>query len=421
MSHPPLSGLKKMILQPSLRYRAALGEILAFSYDTFVSNRVRFALTALGIVIGTASVILVVTIGLAGKDYVLREIESIGVNWVFAEYEGGAQGISGSQSDPLTIRDFEAVMEQVPSISAGSPIVELYDQLPMNGGRQSNVSILGVFPDYERVRNLLVTSGRFLDSEDARARNKVAVITENLAQQLYGSTDSAVGQVIKLSSLPFTVIGTFKERVNTFGRSEVTDNTMVIPYTVSRLFTNSEKVKQLYFSVTSPNEVVAATDQIHDVIKSRHRPESVYSVSNLTQLVSVANKSATALTVVLLLIAVVTLLVSGIGIMNIMLSTVVGRTREIGIRKAIGATRREICLQFLSEALLISLVGGIVGVILGLSLPISIRLFTHYELPISGASVLVGIAVSSIVGISFGTIPALHAARMDPVESLRYE
>jgi putative ABC transport system permease protein len=399
----------------------AFGEILAFAYDTFASNRVRFALTALGMMIGTASVILVVTIGLAGKKYVLRQIESIGVNWVFAEYEGGAQGIPGAASDPLTIRDFDAVMEQVPGISAGSPIVELYDNLPLNGGRQANVHILGVFPDYERVRNLVVTSGRFFDAQDARARNKVGVITENLAQQLYPSTDRAVGEVFKLSDLPFTVIGTFKERVNTFGRSEVNDDTIVIPYTVSRLFTNSEKVKQLYFSVNSPSMVASTTDQIQALLRSRHQQESVYSVSNLTQLVSVANKTANALTIVLLLIAVVTLLVSGIGIMNIMLSTVVARTREIGIRKAIGATRHEICLQFLSEALLISLIGGIVGVAVGLSLPVSIRLFTDYELPISGASALVGISISSIVGISFGTIPALRAARMDPVASLHYE
>lgn len=399
----------------------AFDEILTFAYDTFASNRVRFALTALGMMIGTASVILVVTIGLAGKQYVLQQIESIGVNWVFAEYEGGAQGGPGTMSDPLTIRDFDAIMEQVPGISAGSPIVELYESLPLNGVRQANVHILGVFPDYERVRNLVVTSGRFFDAEDARARNKVGVITENLAQQLYGSTNQAVGEVFKLSGLPFTVIGTFKERVNTFGRSEVNDDTVVIPYTVSRLFTNSDKVKQLYFSVNTPNLVASATDQIQAVLRSRHRQESVYSVSNLTQLVSVANNTANALTIVLLLIAIVTLLVSGIGIMNIMLSTVVARTREIGIRKAIGATRREICLQFLSEALLISLIGGMVGVAVGLSLPVSIRLFTDYELPISGASALVGISISSIVGISFGTIPALRAARMDPVASLHYE
>src|SRR5262249_16288407 len=137
----------------------------------------------------------VVTIGLAGKEYVLRQIESIGVNWIFAEYEGGAQGIPGAASDPLTIRDFDAVMGQVPSISAGSPIVELDDSLPLSGGRTANVHILGVFPEYERVRNLVVTTGRFFDAEDARARNKVGVITENLAQQLCGSTDQAVGQV----------------------------------------------------------------------------------------------------------------------------------------------------------------------------------------------------------------------------------
>src|SRR5512142_1410814 len=171
-----------MVKGPRLPHRVALGEILAFSYDTFASNRVRFALTALGMVIGTASVILVVTIGLAGKEYVLREIESIGVNWVFAEYEGGAQGVPGAASDPLTIRDFDAVMQQVPSISTGSPIVELYEQLPTSGGRQTNLHILGVFPEYEHVRNLVITSGRFFDSEDARARNKVGVITENLAQ-----------------------------------------------------------------------------------------------------------------------------------------------------------------------------------------------------------------------------------------------
>ena len=410
-----------MVNRPRIPHRVALGEILAFSYDTFATNRMRFALTALGMMIGTASVILVVTIGLAGKEYVLREIESIGVNWVFAEYEGGAQGMPGTASDPLTIRDFDAVMQQVPSISTGSPIVELYEQLPTSGGRQTNLHILGVFPEYEHVRNLVITSGRFFDSEDARARNKVGVITENLAQQLYGSVDQAVGQVIKLTGLPFTVIGTFKERVNTFGRSEVNENSMAIPYSVSRLFTNSDKVKQLYFSVTSPSVVESSTTQIQEVLKSRHRPESVYSVSNLTQLVSVANKTANALTMVLLLIAVVTLLVSGIGIMNIMLSTVVARTREIGIRKAIGATRREIALQFLSEALLISLLGGVVGVLVGLSLPVSIRVFTNYELPISGASVLVGISISSIVGISFGTLPALRAARMDPVASLHYE
>jgi putative ABC transport system permease protein len=402
------------------RPHVAFGEIVAFCRDTFFVNWVRFALTALGMVIGTASIILVVTIGLAGKQYVLREIDAIGVNWVFAEYEGGGQR-PGSTPDPLTVKDFDAILEQVPGIVAGSPILELRDQLEMSDGHVGTIHILGVLPGYVRVRNLIKLSGRIFDEEDSRTRNKVAVITENLAQQLYGSTDSAIGHAIKLSGLPFTVIGTFKESVNTFGRSEVYEYTMLVPYNVSRLFTSSDQVKQLYFSVSNPSVVVSTTEQIHAIIQARHRPESVYWVSNLTQLLAVATRAANALTLVLLSIAAVTLLVSGIGIMNIMLATVVDRTREIGIRKAVGATRAEIGLQFLSEALLISIVGGAVGIVAGLAVPYSVRLITNYEVPISGMSVLVGIVVCSVVGISAGTIPALRAARMDPLESLRHE
>ena len=242
-----------------------------------------------------------------------------------------------------------------------------------------------------------------------------------MAEELYGSTDAAVGQVLKLSSLPFTVIGTFKEGVETFGQSEVQNNTMIIPYTVSRYFTNTPTVRLMYFSVADPSMVVSATEQIKRVLQSRHRPESVYNVQNLTQLLVVAGKTANALTVVLLAIALVVLLVSGIGIMNIMLATVSARIREIGIRKAIGATRREIKFQFLSEAILISLFGGIIGIIIGLALPFSVRFFTTYRLPISGWSAIIALVVSSTVGILFGTMPASRAARLDPVESLRYE
>ena len=196
---------------------------------------------------------------------------------------------------------------------------------------------------------------------------------------------------------------------------------MIIPYTVSRYFTNTPTVRLIYFSVSDASMVTPATDQIKRVLQSRHRAESVYSVQNLTQLLVVADKTANALTMVLLAIALVVLLVSGIGIMNIMLATVSARIREIGIRKAIGATRREIQFQFLSEAILISLFGGVVGIIIGLALPFSVRFFTEYRLPISGLSAIVALVVSSAVGILFGTVPATRAAQLDPVESLRYE
>ena len=196
---------------------------------------------------------------------------------------------------------------------------------------------------------------------------------------------------------------------------------MLIPYTVSRFFTPTAAVYQIYFSAASPQDVIPATAAIKRVLQSRHRPESVYSVENLTQLLTVAGRIADALTVILILVALVTLLVSGIGIMNIMLATVTSRIREIGIRKAIGATNREIRFQFLAEAILISVTGGIVGIVTGLALPYSVRFFTDYRFPISGLSAIIAILVSSLVGIIFGTVPASRASQLDPVESLRYE
>ncbi len=399
--------------------KLVLGEIMSFAYETFCSNKVRFALTALGMVIGTASLILVVTIGLTGKQYVLNQIQSIGANMIDASYQGGAQ--PNASRDPLTIQDMNAVLQQVPGIMAASPVVPLDDRISIGGGKQRDLRILGVVPDYSVVRNLLVLSGRFLDPQDEQARNKVGIMQQILAEQIYGSVENAVGKEVKVMGLPFTVIGTFRERVNTFGQSEVTDNSMLIPYTVSRFFTETPDVNQIYFSAAEPSMVVPVTEQVKKVIQSRHRPESVYVVENLTELVAVADRTANALTMVLLLIATVTLLVSGIGIMNIMLATVSSRIREIGIRKAMGATNRSIRFQFLSEAILISLIGGLTGVVVGLALPYSVRFFTEYRLPISGLSAIVAIVVSSLVGILFGTVPATRAAKLDPVESLRYE
>src|SRR5579863_8939426 len=221
-----------------------LGEIFSFAYDTFCSNKVRFALTALGMVIGTASLILVVTIGMTGKQYVLSQIQSIGANLIDAEYQGGEQ--RNVSPDLLTVDDMRAVLQQVPGIAAASPVVPLDDRIPIGGGKERDLRILGVSPEYSAVRNLVVISGRFFDSQDEQARNKVGVMQQKLAEQVYGSVDNAVGQIVKVSGLPFTIIGTFRERVNTFGQSEVTDNSMLIPYSVSRFFTDTPDVNQLY-------------------------------------------------------------------------------------------------------------------------------------------------------------------------------
>jgi putative ABC transport system permease protein len=401
--------------------KLAFSEIMSFAYDTFCSNKVRFMLTALGMVIGTASLILVVTIGLTGKQYVLNQIQGIGANLIYAEYEGGAQRITNTAPDPLTVEDMQAADEQVSEIVGASPVVSLSERVPVGEGKERDIQILGVYPQYRNVRNLVVASGRFFDQQDEQSHTKAGLVTEKWAQEIYGSPQAAVGRTIKLSGLPFTIIGTFRERVDTFGQSEVTTNTFLIPYSVARYFMDTPTVKLIYFSVADPSLVEQATQKIRRVIQTRHRAESVYNVTNLTQLVAVAEKTADALTMVLLAVAAVVLLVSGIGIMNIMLATVSARIREIGIRKALGATNREIRFQFLSEAVLISVGGGLIGVVIGLAVPYSVRFLTEYRLPISGLSAIVAIVVSSLVGILFGTVPAARAAKLDPVESLRYE
>jgi len=407
-------------LRESLQPKLALGEVFAFAYDSFISNKVRFALTALGMVIGTASLILVTTIGLTGKQYLLNQIQAIGSNFIYAEYEGGER-ISKAGDDPMTIDDMQAVLHQVSGIAYASPVVPLRERVAVGGGKERDLQIMGVYPGYQQVRNLIVLRGRFLDQQDSQAHNKVGVVATKLAVLLYGSEQNALGKTLKLSGLPFTIIGTFRERVDTFGQSEVTDNTMLIPYTVIRYFQETPTVKQLFFSTTDPSLVGPVTAQVQRVLQSRHRPESVYSVRNLSEMVAIAGKIANTLTAVLLGVSVVVLLVSGIGIMNIMLATVSARIREIGIRKAIGATNREIRYQFLSEAILISLIGGTLGIIIGLAIPFSVRFLTEYRIPISGLSAIIAIVVSSLVGIIFGTIPASRAAQLDPVESLRYE
>jgi putative ABC transport system permease protein len=407
----------------SARRTMLLSEILKLALDSFRASKLRFALTALGMVIGTASVILVVTIGLTGKQFILNEIQKIGTNEVEVEYSGA--GATGSEqvvyNDYLTREDERAVIAQVPSVLFSSPVLESHDRISFGGGVVKDTLVLGVSPQYKDVRNLVVLTGRYLDDEDESAHIKCAVVTEPFAHEMFGSSDAAIGQTFQIAGIPFTIVGTFKESVDTFGQTEITDQTILIPYSVARYFTGTDSVKQLYFSVRSMEEVPDASKEIIRIISARHKPSSVYKAQNLKELLTTAAVIANALTAVLVLVATVTLAVGGVGIMNIMLANVRARIREIGIRKALGATYREIKLQFLAEAVIISLTGGVVGTIVGLALPLSVRLFTDYKLPISIWSVVIALAAAVLVGVIFGTVPATRAAQMDPVESLKYE
>ena len=389
--------------------------------DNFRRNKTRIALTGAGIAIGTASLILVVTVGLTGRQYLLRLIESIGSNEIWAEYESGAPRITDAPFDFLTLGDMQAVQTEVPGIVAATPVVKLGERIPARDGRERDVLILGVYSDYWIIRNLVPVSGRFFDRQDERDHSKACVITVTMARKFYGGSEQAIGRLIRLSDLAFTVIGTFRERVDTLGQTEIAEDTIVIPYSVSRYLSNTQNVKMLYFSVAEPSMVRSATEKIRNVIVARHRPESVYTVQNLSQLAFLADRVTSTMTLVLLGVAAVTLLVGGIGIMNIMLATVGTRIGEIGIRKTVGATARDIRFQFLSEACALSIGGGLIGVLIGLGFPYSLRFFTEYRIPVSGWSVIAGIVISSLVGILFGILPAARASQLDPVESLRRE
>jgi len=399
-----------------------LGEALRFSYQSLAANKVRTALTALGLVIGNASVILVVTISLTSRDYILDQIRGIGSNMISASYEAGSQTSAQVDADFVKLADVDAVRAQLGSkASATTGIMTSYDILTI-GGKQEDVRIIGSDDQYKDVRNLAVLAGRFMDANDVSMRTRVAMLTEKLAKRLYGSQPASIGQRLKLHGLQFDVIGTFKEKTSTFGLSELTDETILIPITVQKYFVPVERIDPLYVQAKNTDDVVALTATVRRIIEGRHRPGARYAVMNLVGILETAQSIALILTLVLILVSAIALIISGIGIMNIMLVTVTERTREIGVRMAVGASRREVLMQFLLEAVLISVGGGLIGIILGAGVPLSVGLFVEeIRIPISWVSIAVAFAVSFTVGLVFGILPASRASRMNPTAALRYE
>jgi putative ABC transport system permease protein len=408
----------------SARSTMMFSEVVSLAIDSFRASKVRFLLTMLGMVIGSASIILVVTVGLTGKKYAIDTISSLGPNKIEMQYSGGS--IIGpdntSTPDYMTREDMQAVVDQVPGILAYSPMLEDHDRISVGSGVTKETMLLGVSPQYKRVRGLIVVAGRFFDDQDAAAHAKVAVLNLPLATQLFGSPQAAIGKSISIRGIPLVIVGIFKESIDTFGQSEISDQTILIPYEVARYFTGTDTLKEIFFTVRDTKMVEPAAAQIKAVIQSRHRPTSVYRYQTFTDILADMGKIADDLTVVLTLAAAITLIVSGVGIMNSMLANVQARVREIGIRKALGATRREIRMQFLTEAVFLSLAGGIVGTILGLGIPLSIHwIFPQYSMKVGWVAAPIALATSVIVGVIFGTVPANRAARLDPVETLKYE
>jgi putative ABC transport system permease protein len=398
-----------------------VGESLKFSAQALRANPVRSVLTALGMVIGVASVILVVTISLTSRDYILEQIQGIGSNIVFAYYAAGGQSAARADADFVKVADVEAVRQQLGDrIVAATGVMTNYDRMVI-GNREEDIKVNGADQYYQTVRNLVITSGSFFNTSDITLRSKAALLTDKLADRLYGTRLAALGRIIKIHGLQFTVIGTFKEKVSTFGQSELDADTVLIPITVLRYFAAVERIDPMYVQVRSPQEVDSVAILVKQILESRHRPGAVYRVETLTAILTAAKQISLILSMVLVLVSAIALLISGIGIMNIMLVTVTERTREIGLRMAVGASRHEILLQFLTEAVLVSLAGGLIGIVVGVGIPLSVTFLADINIPISVVSIVVAFVVSCAVGLIFGMLPANRASRLNPTEALRYE
>jgi putative ABC transport system permease protein len=397
-----------------------LGEAIRFSWQALRASPVRSLLTGLGMAIGTASVILVVTISLTSRDYILEQVQGIGSNIIFAYY-AAAGGSTVSDADYIKMPDVQAIRQELTSdIVAATGVMSNFDRI-LIGGKEQDVKVIGTDQDYRAVRNIVISSGRFLDEGDLTLRTKAALLTDQLATRMFGGRAAALSQVVKLYGLEFTVIGTFHEKVETFGQSEVERDTILIPITVLRYFTPVERIDPLYVQVRSPQEVDRVATRLQEILEARHRPGARYRVDTLTAILNAAKNISLILSLVLVLVSAITLLISGIGIMNIMLVTVTERTREIGVRLAVGASPKEILLQFLTEAILVSLSGGLIGILVGVAIPLSVQLFADIRIPISPVAILVAFGVSCLVGLVFGILPANRAAHLHPTEALRYE
>ncbi len=395
-------------------------QTFAIALDALRANKLRAFLTMLGVVIGSACIVLVVTVSLTGRRYIIGQIESVGSNLIYAEHIRTPQR-GTALSYEISLSDLDAVRSGI------SEVVEVAGtrELPMSvvvDGTERPITLVGVTEGYQTIRNLLVLRGRFFDTDDMRARSKVCLLTKDLAGRMF-PYDDAVGKTIRVGELRFTVIGVFTERVATFGLSELGRDSALIPFSLMKYYTGDDVVRLLYVQVRAPEDVVPATRQVELILRSRHPPGAVYDVQNLSSILDAARKISRALSLVLLVIAFIALLISGIGIMNIMLVTVTERTREIGIRKAVGAPRGDILRQFLLEAFLISGTGAIAGILIGVSIPVFVQplLPGHLRVPVSWFSVVVAFLVSSLTGVFFGYLPANKAAKLEPTESLRYE
>jgi putative ABC transport system permease protein len=390
------------------------------------ANKLRAALTMLGVIIGSGCIVLVVTVALAGKRYIIAQIEGVGSNLVYAGVTHSNNSSRLTLGDEISLADMETMKIQIPEVAVAAGASDI----PMTvvaAGVERPVKLVGVTEGFQQIRRLVVVRGRYFDPDDMMTHAKVCLLTQELAARVFPN-QNPVGQEIRVGELRFAVIGVFRERISTFGETEIARESVLVPFGLMTYYTGADYLRTLYVQADAPEAVPAVTQQVREILKSRHRPGAEYEVENLTSLLESARMISQALTFLLVVIALIALTISGIGIMNIMLVTVTERTREIGIRKAVGAPRDAILYQFLMEAFLISGTGAVIGIVIAVSIPVAINLVLRVipeavgiRMPVSWVSVVLAFVVSCSTGILFGYLPASRAASLHPTESLRYE
>ena len=401
------------------------GALIPLGLDALTRNRMRSALTVLGIVIGVAAVIATLAIGQGARSAVQDQIRAMGSNVLVVipgtVSAGGAHGAMGGNTS-LTPDDAAAIKAECPAVSAVAPTARTFAQVVF-GDQNWNTQVQGTAPDFAIARQWTVEDGVFITDSDVRGAAKVCVLGQSVVKQLFGDTDP-IGSMIRIKDMPFKVVGTLRAKGSN-GHDDQ-DDVIITPYTtVQRKFLRISHVQSVVISAASENQVDDAVSQITDLLRQRHRikpgSDDDFFIRTQLDIASAAEATSKVMTTLLASIAAVSLLVGGIGIMNIMLVSVTERTREIGVRRAVGARKTDILLQFLFESAFLSLGGGAIGVLLGVLAAKLVSMFARWPTVVQPGAVLLAFCFASLIGVFFGFYPARRAASLDPVDSLRYE
>ncbi len=404
-----------------------LGNLIKVAINALKRNKMRSFLTMLGIIIGVASVITMLAIGQGSKKSIQDQIASMGSNMLFVMpgnmMTGGVQQ-GGSSSQRLTIADVNAIRTECDAVVAASPEVRSSGQV-VYGNSNWPTTIYGGGEEYLEIKSWKVVSGRNISDSEAKGSAKVCLVGRTVADELFGEGVDPTGETIRFKNIPFKIIGVLEEKgQNSFGQDQ--DDVIIAPYTtVQKRILAQTHIQSIQISARSTEESALAQTQVEEVLRSTHKlrenEENDFMIRSQEELSTTMTSITDILTILLGAIAGISLLVGGIGIMNIMYVSVTERTREIGLRMSIGGRSVDILLQFLIESVLLSVFGGLIGILLGFGSSAIVKALTSWPISVMWGSVLLAFAVCTVIGVFFGWYPARRASGLDPIDALRYE